>query len=422
MRRLTRLLAGRRANGERGAVLVLTAFLVMFVAIGMLALTVDLGNVTYNRAQLQNGADASSLALATACANATATSSTPCGVNSDLTDLAVKNANVTDQSMTVLAPPASTKTCINDKGKQYVTAHGGTTTLPACGDPTAANISDLSACQPWPMSNAPNSVSYVEVTTQTKMQNGTSILPFHFTQILTNGKYVGSTSETCSRAAWGPAGSTGLTFPLTIGECDWKKDSASGGNYAPVPPYTPGPSAPTKSGPKDSLPIVPSAVAPYVSGIFSHSDADNRCSSTPNGGFDWLDPSANCIINVDAENWVGSDPGASVPTGCKDILQKYLGKQVAVPIFDDERGTGDGAEYHIAGIAYFYLAGWDNIPSIQPDKTTAVYHEPSGVCTGKCTSSTEYVWGWFTTGLLPIDSTINPGGDDFGAEVIAPAG
>ena len=64
MRRLTRLLAGRRADGERGAVLVLTSVVVAFVAIGLLALTIDLGNITYNRAQLQNGADATSLALA----------------------------------------------------------------------------------------------------------------------------------------------------------------------------------------------------------------------------------------------------------------------------------------------------------------------------------------------------------------------
>lgn len=420
MRRLTRLLSGRRANGERGAVLVLTAFLVMFVAIGMLALTVDLGNVTYNRAELQNGADASSLALATACANATASSSTPCGVNSDLTDLAVENSNVTDQSMTVLAPPTSTKTCINDKGKQYVTAHGGTPALPPCSDPTAANISDLSTCQPWPMSYAPDSVSYVEVTTQTKMENGTSILPFHFAQILTDGKYVGSTSETCARTAWGPAGSTGATLPITMGQCDWDAATSAGENYAPAPSPQYDPPPFTGANPPS---VVPSA---DIVGIFLHDPkSTEQCAAAPNGGFNWLAPDAetktDCHVTIESGDPAAQGSPGNAPS-CD--ISSYVGKVVAVPIYDSFKDGGSNATYNIVGISEFYLAGYTKLKG--GIGTKAAYAEPASVCPvtdSKCkTGSLNYLWGWFTTGLLPIDSTIDPGGEYFGASVVAPAG
>src|SRR5579875_1107941 len=301
MRRLTRLLAGRRPDGERGAIAVLTATLVMFVAIGMLALTVDLGNVTYNRAELQNGADATSLALAAACAQPSP--GQPCGVTSALTTLAQQNANVTDQSMSILT---DNRTCIaNYKGT--------TSLLPCPNNPTTASATNLTTCQPWPLSVDPSKVSYVEVTTQTLMKNGSSALPFHFAQLL-SGAGKGSTSRTCSRAAWGPAGSTGPTFPLTMGMCDWNNATASGTKYAPAPPYTPGP-----SGSKPS-PTVPANVQPYTVGIFSHATSSNMCSALPSGGFAYLTPGSSCLLTVPSNGWIYSDTGASVPkNGCADI-------------------------------------------------------------------------------------------------------
>ncbi|WP_460599949.1 TadE/TadG family type IV pilus assembly protein [Flexivirga lutea] len=405
-------LAGRRSDGERGAVLVLTACLTMFVAIGLLALTVDIGNITYNRAQLQNGSDAASLALAAACAQPSASGS-QCGVTSSLTDLAVKNANVSDQSMSILA---DNRTCIG--GATYTAT---TTLLPCPIDPSTADPKSLSSCQPWPLSIPSSKVSYVEVTTQTKMKNESKILPFYFGQLL--GGSAGSTQVTCSRAAWGPAGSTGLTFPLTMGMCDWNRATASGTKYAPAPPYTPGPSL------KNPTPAVPINVQAYAIGIYSHADDVNRCSDSstgglPNGGFAFLTPGSNCVVTISSGGWISSDTGASVPkNGCPDILQNYLGKVVSIPVFDNFTGTGSNGQYHIAGIASFYLAGWDNIPAINPSKTTSVYKEPNSVCTGKCNGSTTYFWGWFTTSLQPVaNATIDPSGNDLGNHVVVSAG
>ena len=58
MRRLT-------SHGDRGAVAPLVAILMAGgVVLGMLTLSVDVGNIMWERRQLQNGADAASLALA----------------------------------------------------------------------------------------------------------------------------------------------------------------------------------------------------------------------------------------------------------------------------------------------------------------------------------------------------------------------
>ncbi|MGN6415506.1 pilus assembly protein TadG-related protein [Flexivirga sp.] len=410
MRRLTRLLAGRRANDERGAIAVLTATLVMFVAVGLLALTIDLGNITYNRAELQNGADATSLALAAACAQPSP--SRPCSVTDSLRALARNNANASDQSMSILT---DSRTCVAN--------YTGTTTLPPCSnDPTTAAAANLTTCEPWPLTVDPTKVSYVEVTTQTLMKDGTSVLPFHFAQLL-SGAGNGSTSRTCSRAAWGPAGSTGLTFPLTMGMCDWNRATSSGTKYAPAPPYTPGPSLSTPS------PAVPTNVQSYTVGIYSHADDVNRCSDSssgglPNGGFAYITPGSSCVVTISSNGWISSDTGASVPkNGCPDVLQTYLGKVVSIPIFDNFSGSGSNGQYHIAGIASFYLAGWDNIPAVNPAKSTSVYKEPASVCTGKCNGSTTYFWGWFTTSLQPVaNGTIDPSGTDLGNHVVVPAG
>lgn len=402
MRRLTRLLAGRRPDGERGAIAVLTATLVMFVAIGLLALTVDLGNITYNRAELQNGSDAASLALAAACAQPSAT--TQCGVSSSLTNLAVQNANVSDQSMSILT---NSQTCIG--GAPYT----GSTTLPTCAPPPT-NATDLSKCQPLPSNIDPSKVSYVEVTTQTMMKNGSNILPYHFAQLL-SGQSSGSTQETCSRAAWGAAGGTGPTLPITMGACDWNNATGNGKNYATMPPYSVAPGTGAPPPPEVQSPVN------EVTGIFAHASTNNLCSSQPNGGFSWLQPdnTTNCSVTVGVGDNAPGSPGSSVP--CSNVLASYLGTVVTIPIFDSSTLSGSNAYYHIIGVAAFYLAGYDNVPSALPKKTMSVYKEPSTVCTGSCTGSTTYVWGWFVSSLLPVSTTIG-GSQNMGAEAVVPAG
>jgi Flp pilus assembly protein TadG len=66
MSRFQFLAQGSRADGERGAIGVLAAVL-MLVVIGMGAVAVDVGQIYAERSQLQNGADAAALSVAQAC-------------------------------------------------------------------------------------------------------------------------------------------------------------------------------------------------------------------------------------------------------------------------------------------------------------------------------------------------------------------
>lgn len=85
-----RRLAGSAEGNERGAVSVLTAILFV-VLLGFTALAVDVGLLYAERGQLQNGADASVLAMAQKCAKDS--SSTDCSTSSAIAgDLANKNA------------------------------------------------------------------------------------------------------------------------------------------------------------------------------------------------------------------------------------------------------------------------------------------------------------------------------------------
>ena len=70
MRRLTRpVRLIRRRRPDRGAVSTVFAVLLAGgVVMGMLAMTVDVGSIWLERRQLQNGADAASMALADICA------------------------------------------------------------------------------------------------------------------------------------------------------------------------------------------------------------------------------------------------------------------------------------------------------------------------------------------------------------------
>lgn len=438
MRRLTRLLVGRRANGERGAIAVLTATLVMFVAIGLLALTVDLGNITYNRAQLQNGADASSLALAAACASG---NSVGCAVTPGLTTLAEKNANASnggDQSMSI------------DKKLTCIANFSGAPSLPTCPSAGAEDTSNLSNCQPLP-AGLPAALPYVEVTTQTKMQgSGSSILPFHFAQILNGGKVQGSTSQTCARAAWGPVAPTSVNvLNLTMSECDWS--SQTGYNVtlppnsqptfklAPAPVYTASSPYGYDSIPGNSIPDWPSQ-----HGVWSKGNATTCHTSSPGGtapgGFAWLKPTT-CQAKV-SDGWTQGDTGANSNCSATD-LNSLLGKVAYIPVFDCSfnsnpgsgyvvkpgdncnAGSGSNAFYHIKGYAAFYVSGWffnpPNQSTIVPGASDACGNNaPGGSASQRC------IFGWFTAALVTDPNlSIQPpttADPNYGLSVVKPAG
>jgi hypothetical protein len=372
------------------------------VIMSMLALTVDVGNILAERRQLQNGADAATLALAQSCAEVPVTTActTAAAASSSLASLASANSADGLQSL-----PAS------DAALQPLICGRNVPTLPTCT--IASSAADLAACLPLP-SGLDSGVPYVETRTRTKSTGAEpNALTSFFAKAAVSG-YTDKQYTACSRAAWGPPGGTGATLPLTIGNCEWLKMTVNGTKYAPGPVYTPAPGSSTTN--------LPTAIknGGYVVGIQSHADANNvdpACRQANGqyypGGFGWLQET-NCVTTIAADATVTGDTGASVPDGCKTAanLNQYLGKEVFIPISVSATGTGTSGTYTMDGVASFFLAGYASLPA---GGSSAVYKDETNVCNNKC------IWGWFTSGLMPAGSSLSTGSSK-GAALTVPVG
>ena len=386
---------------EHGAVAVIVSILVASgVIMGTLAISVDVGQIMSERRQLQNGADASAYALARLCAKGDAACSAA-GAASAVKPLA--DANAKDGLSSIES------VCIKN-----VTGSD----LPPCDTSSATDAQDLAKCNPIPSTSA--AVKYVEVKTRTQTTAGNTVLT-PFARALAGGGSSGTSVVSCARAGWGPAGNTGNTLPLVMGYCDWANATATGTKYAPSPPYTPAPGTSSTN--------LPTAISSggYPVAILAHSNADNTsdtCGVNANGGyypggFGWTAASEPCQATFDSTGTVSGDTG-SLPNPCKDNndLNNFLGKETAIPIAISATGSGSSATFTLSGIAKFFVAGFVKVSAAQPSQSAAVYKEPNTVCTGKCNGSVTYFWGWFTSGLLPVGTSIDPGGQSLGADVV----
>ena len=91
----------KKTKSERGVVAPLTALIMVFL-LGMAAFAVDVATMYSEHAQLQNGADASALAIARECAK----SATPCAANQSAAAVGYANGNALDAHSNVLSAVA----------------------------------------------------------------------------------------------------------------------------------------------------------------------------------------------------------------------------------------------------------------------------------------------------------------------------
>lgn len=401
MRWLSR--AASRREREKGAVATIAVVLVASgVVMAMLALTVDVGNIVAERRQLQNGADAATLALARSCAKLPVLTSCSTAALASSTFESLAGANSVDGLQSLPATDASSQPLICGRNVP---------TLPACT--ISASAADLAACLPLP-SGLDASVPYVETRTTTKSAGSTpNVLTSFFAKAAIAG-YTDKQYTACSRAGWGSPAGTGNTLPMTIGNCEWLKVTGDGTKYAPSPPYSPAPGTSSTSLPSNIK------AGGYVLGIQSHADANNVDASCRKangqyypGGFGWLQET-NCVTTVAADATVTGDTGASVPNGCKTAanLDQYLGKEVFIPVSVTATGSGSSGSYTMDGVASFFLAGYSQLPA---GGSNAVYKDELNVCDKKC------IWGWFTSGLQPVGSSLSTGSSK-GAKSVVPVG
>ncbi|KAB7741871.1 hypothetical protein GA707_16795 [Nostocoides sp. F2B08] len=391
---------------ERGAVSTIVVVLFSMGALfGFLALSIDFGRTVLERRELQNGADAGALAAARVCAD---------------------NPSACTQDSLL----ASVGQLIDDNASD-IEGHNAEVCGPALGvSCPLPDVSNLEVCPEVPA----GFTQYVEVHTSTASAEGDYISNLFGAA---SGGQDRSVVEACARAAWGPPGDTGTTFPLTIRQCNWNAVTQNGTSFAPSPPYSPAHVTP------DAAPTaaVPDAVSPYVTHILAHatgnpSDACGPTKYTP-GGFGWLSDGAtsDCRAVFSSNGTAPGDSGAAPTQGCKnDGMKQWVGKEVLIPVFSGVSGTGSSTTYTLAGISSFFFAGWSEMQTANPSKDYGVYIRPdrlpgsseNDMCMmldppPNQLKKATCIWGWFTSPILPVGS-IDPTAPTRGPLIIQMAG
>ena len=376
----------RARRTERGATSVVVVVLLVPVLFGAAALSLDLGQLLWERRQVQNGADAAVMRAASLCAETPV--SCPSGATPPLTALAGQNAN--DGTTTIES------VCGNSLAKAVQP------TLALCGVSTGAVID----CPTVPSSVSTH--AYVEVRTTTKNTDGsTGILSKLHSAA--NGGSTTTTVGACARAAWGPASPSSLSvLPVTMSFCDWKAQTGyPSANYPAAPSdsvvpnphgYGYGPSASSNPWPASSWERVV-----YTKGNPTTCPTWNG--HTAPGGFATLDGSTSCSVVNAVNGWYEGRPGNARPC---DTTQfgNLLGTVVYMPIFDclqrspvtitastdcNDAG-GSHLYYHTAGYAAFYLTGWYFSSDLQ--RSIA----PSNLV--PCSGGDRCISGWFLKDII----------------------
>jgi len=243
-----------------------------------------------------------------------------------------------------------------------------------CPDPSEQD--NMTACLGDPPAGA-----FAEVHTATVEEDGTTLLPPYFAQLLT-GADPGTEVGACARVAWGPPRSVeGLA--LAVSQCEWQRFVATGGEQA----------------------------------IRLHDSHPVQCGDGTNapGNYGWLDdPSDVCTVTAAAGQEIGGSTNLKPPGACGGALDDLLEQRrpIPVPLYGlmGDR-PGQNATYWINGFGAFVLTGYRfNSKSVFADFSEL----PANL---QCTGSEKCLYGYFTEHILPTTGA-EIGGTDFGTSII----
>jgi len=192
----------------------------------------------------------------------------------------------------------------------------------------------------------------------------------------------------CSRVAWGIPGSTRSSVPFTIGLCQWNQETKNGTDFTST-----------------------ADVAIQLNVM------DAGCGVTIPGGFGWLD-TTGCTTDITVGGNVGSNPGNGKGHNCQDDISKLVGNVIYVPVYDRTAGSGQGATFHIYGLAAFYLDGVAAPSFSYTLKPASKNHTGQPKCPGNAC-----IWGYFVKAIVPVGSIDTTGtAPDLGLTVLQMAG
>ena len=293
---------------DNGAVLIWVA-LMMIVLLGVGAIVIDVGALYVEQRQLQNGADAASLAVAQDCAAGDCGGDGGSGIANQYADL---NANDGASAIDPTTP---------------------------CGEGSPL----LASCTEPAPSGADGAAGWVRVDTSTETSNGGTEVSFLLAPFIS--ALTGQTVHASAVAAWGPA-SAATTLPFTFSECEFQELS-DGANF-PAGTTIIYSKAGNQSG--NQPPLFP--------------DCEPRSSpgGTVEGGFGWLNVSGGtCSVELTVGQTI-TGPGQP---GNANLLKKapcseslVQNQEVLLPLFNAVSGTGNNVVYTIAGFVGFIVTGY----------------------------------------------------------------
>lgn len=406
-----------RGNGpDRGAVALIVAILFGGgVLLGMGAMVIDVGGMYAERAQLQNGADAGALAVASGCAENLG---------------ACTNAVLALNSSCSTAASAST-------GIASCNANDNTTKIDAvCG-----NAAGLNTCPSPAPSSCPSSTpsgNYVQVQTSTLNPDGTTVLPPTFGKAVLGSSWPGEHVQACAQASWGPPSTLGAAVAVTISYCEWKNDTASGTTFGTYPPW-----------PSSYLKVYAGTAAAASSETILrlHGDSGSPSCNAGNdsagwdapGAFGWVGSGTGCTVSI-TNNSYPANPGNNTISACAQTFQDAYSNHtpIYIPIYNGTSGTGSNVLYTLQGFAAFIVTGWDFTSGNGGwSQAGGTVKEPSliALSEGNNTNQSNYchkplvgsnsdtcIYGFFTQALIPASALPGGNGQNLGATGVRLAG
>ena len=301
----------QRLNDERGAIAVIVA-VSMIMMFGFAALVIDVGALYQERRELQNGADAAALAIATECAEGALTCAT--GTAAELSpELGI--------------------------GRSYANEN-------ALDDTTEVDSVVFGAQK-------------VTVRTSTKVPGGGTKILYKLAGVL-DSDFVGDTVGAAATATWGWVGVLRNGFPIVLSACEYEHHTANGTVFAEAP-YTGDPViVDLHTGNASGSTACPTGPAGM--------DVNDDGEVLP-AGFSWLE-NVDCKVTTTAVgdvDWVTKDSGNNPE--CDDAeLDPLLGTIIDLPVFGDFcRGNepdppcpsfNNRDKYEILTYTGFYLTGY----------------------------------------------------------------
>jgi hypothetical protein len=383
----------RGSSAEKGGVAVIVAVLLAGgVLFGASAIAIDVGNMMFERRQLQNGTDATAMKLADICGSDVTTCN----------DASAKAKLVALASLNAVDGMSQLDTSVYANGQCGRVP--GAPSMPACASLTSdASISNLGQCPALPAWLKAGTFPYVETYTLTDDKGASKLKSFF--------GMAGTRVTACARVAWGPAKKTSV-LPLTFGECEWASATNVLSSTNTIDP--------TKT------PVYNKEIALAV----NYDTKKAACASYNGhdymGGFGWLEhPSGICEVNADENSWVPGWPGNGTGNDC--LPDVHVGDTVLIPIYDCINDNKAICPNDVSSKTYYHIKGMASFLVTAIDLTGKTEGTPGGAAKSECqneSNNKQCIYGKFLKDLTPVGQidTTGGGGTDYGLTVAQPVG